>query len=138
MGKIRFFYNGLKTESGKLEKAYFSYSTKSDGSKHVMCYKDSYDHFSETIRKELQAINKSDYQTDYVVHDHIEFNANSPYWIEALKMAKITIEKKIVRITKKIENPKTEKYLLSGLIRDVEYAKRESAEISALIGKAGK
>lgn len=89
---IKFYFNGIKENGGKLQRCFFS-----DGQliNHptgtITIYGRDYAHFTPEIYKSLSVSNDSDYQSDYVVQDIIRVTPDHPMYAEvkaALMLAK--------------------------------------------------
>ncbi len=100
MQTIRFYYNGIKVNEGKLQKVYY----RMGGYVHlpentITIYCNSYAGFSKEVCEEFSVKNNTDTRTDYVERDHIRvrrtenhaipfllillcLHKNEPSWLE--------------------------------------------------------
>lgn len=80
MKMIKFFYNGLKVDGGKLQKASYSkYEARSTGALSLAIYKDGYCPF-EGVSGYFDVENETDSMTDYFCRDSITITENHPLW----------------------------------------------------------
>lgn len=109
---IKFVYNGIKDEQGKLYKADFSKGCHKDGEDIITIYARDYEDLPRV--EGLQVENDSDIMTDYFEKDRIEVRPENKFYeqvLEAWKQqeihrAKMTIkssEKEIQKCNEKIE-----------------------------------
>ena len=81
---LKFYYNGVKDEKGAtLQKAHYSKSGHSRLDPHtITIYAKEYSDFSNKIHKFFYVENNSEYETDYVVRDHIRVEPAHPLYNE--------------------------------------------------------
>ena len=97
---IKFYYNGIKVDGGKLQKASYSiggYTNFPEGT--ITIYAKEYTRFrNQPISKMFEIENNSDCQTDYFEDDRIRVLPTHYLYDEVLKAAKL----QYVRFDKKI------------------------------------
>ena len=104
--KIRFFFNGLKVDGGKLQKAHLSLIerwTKANGEvvdTHVVLYRRGYGHFSPEVWELFEVENNTDMQSDYFETDRIRIPLGHPLFNAALAAVRKGIERDIRRCEK--------------------------------------
>lgn len=80
---IKLYFNGIKEDGGKLQRCFYS-----DGQLFnfpagtLTIYGRDYEHFSSGVRAAFAVQNDSDYQSDYVVQDHIRVTPDHPMYAE--------------------------------------------------------
>lgn len=84
MNTLKFYYNGIKVNSGPLIKCHYSIDNHITNQRCVTIFAKEYD---QQLPKELNPKNDSDYMTDYVVKDVARVFPNSPYFHDARKAA---------------------------------------------------
>lgn len=77
---LKFFYNGIKENSGKLQKAMYSQSTDNNGKTFFNVYAREYTRFSEEIKKSFIVHNDTDTMTDYFDQDMIMVYSDHPLY----------------------------------------------------------
>ena len=83
---LKFFYNGIKANGGKLQKAHFSDSplhNRPAGT--ITIYARDYSRFSAEIREAFTVENDTDSMTDYFENDRIRVEPNYPLYAEVKK-----------------------------------------------------
>ena len=109
---IKFVYNGIKDEEGKLHKAHFSKGCHKDGEDIITIYARDYDDLPRVQGLEVE--NDSDIMTDYFEKDRIEVRPENNFYeqvfeawkqqeIHRAKMAIKRSEKEIQKCDEKIE-----------------------------------
>lgn len=82
---LKFYYNGIKGSSGKLQKCHYS-----DGqlinfpAGTLSIYAKEYTPFDAEVNAAFDVKNDSDYQTDYVVSDIIRVKPDHPMYAQVL------------------------------------------------------
>jgi hypothetical protein len=90
---LKFFWNGIKANGGKLQKAHF---TKGNFTPEAMAkygfdndtitvYNRSYIRFTQEIREVFTVVNESDMVTDYFETDRIRVKKDHPLYAQVLK-----------------------------------------------------
>ena len=90
---LKFFWNGIKANGGKLQKAHF---TKGNFTPEAMAkygfdndtitiYNRSYIRFTQEIREVFTVVNESDMMTDYFETDRIRVTKGHPLYGQVLK-----------------------------------------------------
>lgn len=82
---LKFYYNGIKENGGKLQKAFYSMGGDiglTGGT--ITIYAREYTRFSEGVRKEFTVENNSDAMTDYFEEDKIRVASNHEHYPEVL------------------------------------------------------
>jgi hypothetical protein len=74
---LRFFYNGIKQDDGKLQKCRYSYISKPESC--IMIKSENYDLFSYEIQKEFIVINNTNNITDTYDKDHFSVKPDNKY-----------------------------------------------------------
>lgn len=81
---LKFFYNGIKANGGKLQKAHYSfgnYTTESGiNPASVTIYARDYDGFSAEVAAAFPVENNTDTQTDYFEKDRIRVSPEHPLY----------------------------------------------------------
>jgi hypothetical protein len=94
---LKFFYNGLKTSSGKLEKASYSvgpYSPESGLSEDTITITArEYLRFSSEIQEAFGVTNRTDTMTDFFDHDRIRVLPSHPLYPQ-IKAAYLALQAK--------------------------------------------
>lgn len=116
---MKFMYNGIKVNN-KLHSAHISFSQSIYGDERITVYSRNYN-FPEEVKKQFMVKNDSDMREDYFENDRFSINKDQPYFKEALTAWTISTEKKIKKMTDKLNNPKTKTYLLQGLQSDIQW-----------------
>ena len=84
--QLKFFYNGIKENGGKLQKCYYSNGKllrHPDGT--ITIYARDYERFSSGVREWFIVQNDTDIATDYFADDVIRVLPNHPLYNEVLK-----------------------------------------------------
>ena len=104
MNNIKFFYNGLKVDNGKLQKAHYSFQQSCDSVKaEITIYGKHYVDFSKEVSEIFEVQNDTDMMTDYFEQDRIRV---SPMNIMFKQVAEAYVkqeQKRIARATKRGE-----------------------------------
>jgi len=94
---LKFFYNGLKTSSGKLEKASYSvgpYTPESGLSEDTITITArEYLRFSSEIQEAFVVTNRTDTKTDFFDHDRIRVLPSHPLYPQ-IKAAYLALQAK--------------------------------------------
>ena len=78
---LRFFWNGIKENSGKLQRCHYSGSQLiSFPAGTITIYARDYKPFSAEVRATFAVEDDSDFATDYVVKEHIRVKPNHPLY----------------------------------------------------------
>ncbi len=95
---LKFFYNGIKGETGKLQRCFYSNGAllrHPEGT--ITIYSREYSHFSADIQAAFDVENDSDCMTDYFEKDRIRVMPSHPLYpqvLAALKLMEARSEKK--------------------------------------------
>ena len=104
--QVRFFFNGLKVNGGKLHKAHLSLIerwTKASGDvvdTHVVLYAPGCSHFAPEVRALFPVENNTDLASDYFETDRIRIPLGHPLFNPALAAVIQAVERDIRRCTK--------------------------------------
>lgn len=83
---LKFFYNGLKDSSGKLQKCFYCNGKllhHPEGT--VTIYARDYSRFSQEVREYFTVQNNTDSMTDYFDTDRIRVTPNHPLYTDVLE-----------------------------------------------------
>lgn len=84
---LRFFWNGIKSKSGKLERCHYSKGAlvNFDNPEIISIYARDYNRFGADIRACFHVTNDSDSQSDYFADDAIRLLPNHPLYADVMK-----------------------------------------------------
>lgn len=105
---LRFFYNGIKGEDGKLQKCSYSIGNLIGDypENTISIYAKDYSRFTGEIRSEMLVHNESDTMTDYFENDRIRLVPGHKHYKAALKALIDGLEKDKKRKQKKVDEGK--------------------------------
>ena len=84
---LQFYYNGIRTSSGKLQKAWYSARNGKNELNVITIYKRDYGSFSAEIQEAFKVENDSDGLTDYFEKDRIRVTEFHPLYSVVLEAA---------------------------------------------------
>jgi hypothetical protein len=85
MAQLKFFWNGIKENGGKLQRCHYSGSQLvNHPAGTITIYARDYKAFSAGIREAFKVDDDSDYATDYVVQEHIRVLPDHPLYESVL------------------------------------------------------
>jgi hypothetical protein len=105
---LKFFYNGIKVNGGKLQGCYFSFAQ--DAHAHINCYASEYGHFSSEIHGLFNVHNDSDTMTDYFEKDRFTILPGTEYWKAACEVCIKTEERWKIKEAKWLAKNPNNKY----------------------------
>jgi len=123
MATIKFYYNGLKVDGGKLQKASYSFQSEwTTGNRTVptqlTLYGKNYKSFSKDVCDALTVQNDSDLMTDYFEQDRIRIQPGHPLFVAAAKGYVKHTEKIIARMAKRGYDVKQEQETLAAFVAE--------------------
>lgn len=83
---LKFFYNGIKDNGGKLQTCFYSKGTLINYPVNTLTiYKKEYADFTAGIREAFTVQNDTEIETDYIVQDLIRVEPTHPLYAEVLE-----------------------------------------------------
>jgi len=88
-GTLKFFYNGIKANGGKLQKVWYNLGNTIDypGKSTITIDKSDYVRFSPEVHEAFKVENNSEMMTDYFEQDRICVTAEHELYAEVLEAA---------------------------------------------------
>ena len=101
---LKFYWNGIKDDGGKLQTCHYS-----DGmlvghpAETITIYKRKYTDFSTGIKAAFSVKDDSDYQSDYIVREHVRVEPAHPLYAEVHKAYQAQEARHAVQARKRAE-----------------------------------
>ena len=84
---LKFFYNGIKANGGKLQRAWYSVGNNRDRSNTITIYKGDYERFSSEVHESFKVENNTEIMTDYFEKDRIRVLEDHELYLEVVEAA---------------------------------------------------
>lgn len=99
---LKFFYNGIKDNGGKLQKAFYADGVlRSHPAGTITIYARNYRRFSDGVREAFTVENNSDSMTDYFESDTIRVRPDHPLYSEVKAALEKQAERRAAKAAKR-------------------------------------